>query len=86
MRRRSRPEDPAAPRSPRFGYHLLLERLLAYRVEAEGGAGGGGAHPAPDALDRRRVLQRLAAELGVEPAVLLERGFDKAYRRMVEGV
>ena len=63
-----------APR--RFGYHLLLERLQRYRAEAAD----------PGAMDRRRVLARLEAELDADVEVLLQRGFDKAYRRIVEGV
>ena len=70
----------------RFGYHLLLERVLSYRAAAEAQAGARGAAPAGDALDRRRVLGRLAAELDCEAELLLARGFDKAYRRAVEGL
>ena len=87
---------------PRFGFELLLARLLRYRAEAQ--AQDEGAWPLatppqaaapdalragralPDAMDRLRVLRRLQAELGVEAELLLQRGFDKAYRRVVEGV
>jgi len=72
---------PATP--PRFGLTLLLERLRAYQAEARQGVAAGDSD---SAMDRRRVLARLQAELGAEPAVLLRRGFDKAYRRVVEGV
>jgi hypothetical protein len=68
---------------PRFGFELLLARLLRYRAEAQGDAQGDAL---PEAMDRLNVLRRLQAELGVEAALLLERGFDKAYRRAVEGV
>jgi hypothetical protein len=40
----------------------------------------------PDALDRRRVLARLCAEFAVQEELLLLRGFDRAYRRVIEGV
>jgi hypothetical protein len=66
-------------RAPRFGMPVLLRKLRDYRREAE-------ERGQRDAMDRRRVLHRLAEELGAEPALLLERGFDKAYRRVVEGV
>jgi len=65
---------------PRFGFELLLARLLRYRTEADAG------ETLPEAMDRLRVLRRLQAELGVEAELLLQRGFDKAYRRAVEGV
>ena len=39
-----------------------------------------------DELDRRVLIERLCRELDVDEATLLERGFDKAYRRIVEGV
>jgi hypothetical protein len=63
-------------RPPRFGFELLLRRVQGYRAEAA----------APEAMDRLRVLRRLQAELGVEAELLLRRGFDKAYRRVVEGL
>lgn len=66
-------------RTPRFGFALLVQRLRAYRREAE-------ERRDPGAMDRRRVLRRLGEELGAPPELLLERGFDKAYRRVVEGV
>ncbi len=82
---------------PRFGFELLLARLLRYRAEAEAQRAGALPEAAlpeaalpeaalPEAMDRLRVLRRLQAELGVEVELLLERGFDKAYRRVVEGV
>ena len=92
----------SAAGAPRFGFELLLLRLLRYRAEAQ--AQDEGAWPSatppqaaahdglraeralPDAMDRLRVLRRLQAELGVEAELLLQRGFDKAYRRVVEGV
>lgn len=70
---------------PRFGYALLLERVRACATEAETRQAQGQPEAAR-AMDRRRVLARLAAELEVPPEVLLRRGFDRAYRRVVEGV
>jgi hypothetical protein len=61
---------------PRFGYTLLLERLQAYRAEAR----------SPEAMDRRSVLGRLEVELKAPAGLILQRGFDKAYRRVVEGL
>ena len=60
----------------RIGFEGLLEVLGRYRGEAR----------CDNELDRRHVLFRLSQELGLAEAELLERGFDKAYRRMVEGV
>jgi hypothetical protein len=37
-------------------------------------------------LDREVVLERMRQAFEAEPEVLLRRGFDKAYRRIVEGV
>ncbi len=76
-----------APAPHRFGFAEVLARLLAYRAEAEAAAEAD-AQPDPErsCLDRRRVLARLARDMDVEPALLLERGFERAYRRMVEGV
>jgi hypothetical protein len=64
--------------APRFGYHYLLRRI----GELLGEAGGA----ATESMDRRRVLARLCAELNAPETLLLERGFDKAYRQIVEGV
>lgn len=64
------------PGSARFGFEHLLCIVERYRHEAD----------EPAAMDRRRVLLRLQRELAVEEALLLQRGFDKAYRRVVEGV
>lgn len=66
-------------RTPRFGIPVLVQRLRAYQREAD-------ARRERGAMDRRRVLRRLAEELGADEALVLERGFDKAYRRVVEGV
>jgi hypothetical protein len=75
--RRPRPRAAAqAGAVPRFGYALLLQRLQRYGAESRG----------PDAMDRRAALRHLQTELGCEEALLLQRGFDKAYRRVVEGV
>jgi hypothetical protein len=65
-----------APAPRRFGYERLLTLISAY-----------GAHATDrSALDRRRVLAWLQGELGCDEALLLRRGFDRAYRRIVEGV
>jgi hypothetical protein len=74
----------AAVGAPRFGYARLLECLRAYQAEVARAAGASGESDA--AMDRRRVLARLETELGAAPALLLARGFDRAYRRVVEGL
>ena len=63
-------------RGGRIGYEGLLVVLRRYRGEAR----------CANELDRRHVLHRLGQELELSEAALLERGFDKAYRLVVEGV
>ena len=60
----------------RFGYVQLVEQIGRLRDKAQGDGD----------LDRRVLIAQLCQELGVDEAALLERGFDKAYRRIVEGV
>lgn len=60
----------------RVGFEGMLEVLLRYRGEAR----------CENELDRRHVLFRLTQELSLSEEDILARGFDKAYRRMVEGV
>ena len=60
----------------RFGYIQLVEQIGQLRQESQN----------PDELDRRNLIERLCLDLGVDEATLMERGFDKAYRRIVEGV
>lgn len=61
---------------PKLSFPLVLETLARYRAEAEDW----------DGLDRRRVLARLEAELDTDAETLALRGFDRAYRLIVEGV
>ena len=63
-------------RRSRLGYEGLLRVLLRYRGEAR----------CENELDRLHLLWRAGRELGLSEEELLERGFEKAYRRMVEGV
>lgn len=60
----------------RFGYIQLVDHIGRLREEAGN----------PDAMDRRALIERLCQEMEVDEATLLERGFDKAYRRIIEGV
>ncbi len=60
----------------KFGYIQIVECIGRLREEAHG----------PEDMDRRAVLEQLCRDLEVDEATLLERGFDKAYRRIVEGV
>lgn len=62
--------------SHRLGYEGMLALLIRYRGEAR----------CANELDRRHLLWRLEQELNLSETALLERGFDKAYRRMVEGL
>jgi hypothetical protein len=65
-------------RAPRrkAGFPWLVEAIRRQREAA----------PNSDALDRRALLKRLCAELETEEAQLLRRGFDRAYRQVIEGV
>ena len=64
------------PRPPKFGYGHL-ERCLARIVREAATA---------DDLDRRVVLARACALLEADAEVVRRRGFDRAYRRLIEGV
>ncbi|MEE8554737.1 MAG: hypothetical protein V3T00_02670 [bacterium] len=55
---------------------MLLETIRGYRAEAAG----------VETLDRRVVLTRLMGQFGVDEEELALRGFDRAYRLVVEGV
>ncbi|MBI4082823.1 MAG: hypothetical protein HY423_09450 [Candidatus Lambdaproteobacteria bacterium] len=68
----------AAP--PKFGFREV-ERCLArlYRAARQ--------HDEDErALDRRVLLAAACRELGADEPVLLRRGFDRVYRRLIEGV
>ena len=60
----------------RFGYVHIEEKLARLRREQGLGAEFG----------RREMLRALGRAFGAQEALLLERGFDRAYRRVVEGV
>jgi len=64
---------PAAP--PKFGHAELVAAVDALR-----------ARWGRAAMDRRRVLDAVCRELGADEATVLRRGFDKAYRQIVEGI
>ena len=57
--------------------------VQAIRAQQDALRGAGGA---AEALDRRAVLARLCAAFEMDEALLLLRGFDRAYRRVIEGV
>ena len=69
------------PFGGKITYPLLVETIRRYREEAQARN-----HPDPDALDRKRVLQRLATELKTDDDELALRGFDRAYRLNIEGI
>lgn len=60
----------------KFGFQDLLAAVEHYAASAR----------CENDLDREVVLERMRQEFAVEPDVLLRRGFDKAYRRVVEGM
>ena len=60
----------------KFGFDNLVKAIAALRGETGGVEG----------LDRRVVLEKLRRSFQTEEEVLLRRGFDKAYRQIVEGI
>lgn len=75
-------------RNPIGGTHRAPRRKLrfeeivrAIRAEHEAAQRMDG-----DALNRRVVLAKLGAAFEVEEDLLLLRGFDRAYRRVIEGL
>ena len=60
----------------RFGLVHLVDAIAAYAKSAR----------CANDLDRMVVLERMRQEFDSEPATLLRRGFDKAYRQVMEGV
>ena len=77
------PGESRAKDSPRrkITYPLLVDTIRRYREESQARN-----PPDPDALDRKRVLQRLAKELKTDQDELALRGFDRAYRLIIEGI
>ena len=61
---------------PRFGFIHLVGAIAEYTKSAR----------CANDLDRTVVLERMRQEFETEPEVLLQRGFDKAYRQVMEGV
>jgi len=61
---------------PKFGFTHLLGAMETYAASAR----------CENDLDREVVLERMRQHFGTEADVVLRRGFDKAYRRIVEGV
>jgi AraC-like DNA-binding protein len=68
--------DANATKTGKFGFIELQQAMDTYAASAR----------CENDLDREVVLERMRQEFGVESPVLLRRGFDKAYRRIVEGV
>lgn len=70
------PVTARAEKPGKFGFKDLLVAVETYAASAR----------CENDLDRDVVLERMRQEFAVESDVLLRRGFDKAYRRVVEGV
>jgi hypothetical protein len=65
----------AHPRQ-KLSFPIILGAIQGYASRAED----------PVSLDRKRVLGWLCAEWDCKPEALLLRGFDRAYRLVIEGV
>jgi hypothetical protein len=61
---------------PRFGFTHLVAAVAEYAQSAR----------CVNDLDRLVVLERMRQEFGTETEKLLRRGFDKAYRQVLEGL
>lgn len=78
--------------APRFGFEKLVALIAQYSGDAGPGAPavtGKAAATAPvnsRTMDRRELLAYLGARLQADESLLLLRGFDRAYRRIVEGL
>ncbi len=70
------PPGSAHPRARRFGMVHLVDAIAEHAKSAR----------CANDLDRLVVLERMRVVFDVEPEVLLRRGFDKAYRQVMEGV
>ena len=64
------------PTIPRFGVERIIRELQMLAKQPGGVA----------AMDRRAVLAEMSRRLAAPEEVVLERGFDRAYRQIVEGV
>ena len=65
----------AAPRR-KLSFEIVLDAVEAYAKTVQ----------SPDGLDRKTVLDSVCRELQAKPEALLLRGFDRAYRLVIEGV
>jgi hypothetical protein len=63
-------------RPGRFGFVHLVDAIAEHAKSAR----------CENDLDRLVVLERMRVVFETEPEVLLRRGFDKAYRQVMEGV
>jgi hypothetical protein len=63
-------------RPPSFGFVQLVDEIAAHAQSAR----------CVNDLDRLVVLERMRQVFSTESATLLRRGFDKAYRQVLEGV
>lgn len=64
------------PRARRFGIAQIVAAIAEHAKSAR----------CANDLDRMVVLERMRLVFDTEPEVLLRRGFDKAYRQVMEGV
>ena len=67
-----------AHRAPRrkLSFEIVLDAVEAYAKTVQ----------SPDDLDRKVVLAWLSRDFEAKPEALLLRGFDRAYRLVIEGV
>lgn len=61
---------------PRFGFPHILESLAQLVAQT----------PDPENWDRKKLLNKLCVDFDVREEQLLKRGFDRAYRQVIEGV
>jgi hypothetical protein len=71
---------PQAAHPPKFGFRDVERCLERLHRTAQAGP------PDEHALDRQVLLAAACRQLAADEPVLLRRGFDRAYRRLIEGV
>jgi hypothetical protein len=66
--------------------HAAPRRKLSFEIVLAAVEAHAKAVQSPDELDRKIVLERVCRELQAKPEALLLRGFERAYRLVIEGV
>ena len=71
---------------PERSAHPAPRRKLSFEIVLDAIEGYARSARSPEEMDRKAVLERLCRDLQARPESLLLRGFDRAYRLVIEGV